>query len=70
MFQVLQDLHWSFLFLRSGQVRFEVMFLIDQFIHSVMSQQLACMKSGTNEKSWKYNSILSASVSLLVRAKA
>ena len=51
MFQVLQDLHRSFLFLRSGQVRFEVMFLIDQFIHSVMSQQLACMKSGTNEKS-------------------
>jgi len=27
------------------------------------------MKSGTKEKSWKYNSILSARVSLLVRAK-
>jgi len=70
MFQVLQDLHRSFLFLRSGQVRFEVVFLIDQLIMSFMVQRLACMKSGTNEKSWKYNSILSASVSLLVRAKA
>ena len=51
MFQVLQDLHRSFLFLRSGQVRFEVVFLIDQLIMSFMVQRLACMNSGTNEKS-------------------
>jgi hypothetical protein len=69
MIQVLQDLHRSILFLGSSQIRLEVVLLYHQLVPWNVRSKHTCMKSGTKEKSWKYNSILSARVSLLVRAK-